>query len=92
MAKKNSAKNEKKPDYAIPEVGETPSGGAKTEDPFAKISAQLPKEAQQRLAEIKKSLDKFQESLTKKFGNYIMGIALLPPQLTQEQIAALPQE
>lgn len=92
MAKKNSAKNEKKPDYAVPEVGETPSGEAKAEDPFAKISAQLPKEAQQRLAEIKKSLDKFQESLTKKFGNYIMGIALLPPQLTQEQIAALPQE
>src|SRR3989344_948067 len=64
----------------------------KPQDEFSRIAANLPKDAQQKLEEIKKSLDKFKEQLLKKFDKYVIGIALLPPKLTEEQIAALPPE
>jgi predicted nucleotidyltransferase/uncharacterized protein (UPF0332 family) len=39
----------------------------------------LPKEAKDKIKDIKKKLDKFQKTAVKKFDKYIMGIALLPP-------------
>jgi len=48
----------------------------------------LPKDAQKKLKDIKKKLDKFQKKVLEKFDKYIMGIALLPPEraLPKEQI------
>ncbi|MBI2664391.1 nucleotidyltransferase domain-containing protein [Candidatus Woesearchaeota archaeon] len=81
MAKKKSK------DYAAPEPGK-----ANVQDEFSRIAANLPKDAQAKLKEIKKSLDKFKEQLLKKFDKYIIGIALLPPKLSEQQLAALPPE
>lgn len=41
--------------------------------------SKLPKEMQKRLANIKKKLEKFKTELLSKFGEYISGIALIPP-------------
>lgn len=43
------------------------------------LAAKLPKEAQDRLKNIKSVLDNFQKKIISKFDKYIMGIALLPP-------------
>jgi predicted nucleotidyltransferase/uncharacterized protein (UPF0332 family) len=40
----------------------------------------LPKEAQDKLKDIKKKLSKFKTQVTEKFDEYIMGLALLPPE------------
>lgn len=40
----------------------------------------LPPEVEKKLKEIKDKLDKFKEKLMDKFGDYIVGIALLPPE------------
>ena len=45
-----------------------------------KIPENLPKEAQEKIKEIKEKIDKFQKEVLKKFDKYVMGIALLPPQ------------
>ncbi len=45
-----------------------------------KMFDKLPKEAQDKLKDIKKKVDKFQKTLLSKFENYIEGIALMPPQ------------
>ncbi|MEK6867768.1 MAG: hypothetical protein AABX98_03005, partial [Nanoarchaeota archaeon] len=42
--------------------------------------ADLPKEAQEKLAEIKAKLEKFQKRIVEKFGKYIAGVGLLPPE------------
>lgn len=42
--------------------------------------ADLPKEAQEKLAEIKAKLEKFQKKIVEKFGKYIAGVGLLPPE------------
>lgn len=42
--------------------------------------------------EIKKSLDKFKQQLLKKFSQYVIGITLLPPKLSDAQLANLPPE
>ncbi len=39
----------------------------------------LPEEAKKKIETIKKKLDKFQKTAVKKFDQYIMGVALLPP-------------
>ena len=39
----------------------------------------LPKEAKEKIQDIKKKLDKFQKEIVKKFDKYIVGVALLPP-------------
>ncbi len=39
----------------------------------------LPKEAREKLEQIKKKLDTFKKEVTEKFDKYIMGITLLPP-------------
>ena len=87
MAKKKTA--EKDVDYALP-ASAAPSN--KSQDEFSKVAASLPKEAQQKLKDIKKSMDKFKTQLLKKFDKYIIGMALLPPKLSEQQIAALPPE
>lgn len=43
----------------------------------------LPPEVEKKLKEIKDKLDKFKEKLMDKFGDYIVGIALLPPEKPQ---------
>ena len=64
----------------------------KATDPYAQVSAALPKDAQAKLNEIKISLDKFKDRLLKKFDRYIMGMSLLPPKLSESQIASLPPQ
>ncbi|MBW2963884.1 nucleotidyltransferase domain-containing protein [Candidatus Woesearchaeota archaeon] len=46
----------------------------------------LPPDVQEKLKEIKGKLDQFQKSVLKKFENYIMGIALLPPSKNGEEV------
>jgi uncharacterized protein (UPF0332 family)/predicted nucleotidyltransferase len=46
--------------------------------------ADLPKEAQEKLAELKTKLDKFQKKVVEKFDKYIAGIGLLPPERNKE--------
>ena len=45
---------------------------------------QLPKEAQEKIEKIKTKLDEFQKRVLDKFGKYITGIGLLPPERAQE--------
>ncbi len=40
---------------------------------------QLPPEMQKKLADLKKKLDKFKDKVLDKFGDYIIGITVLPP-------------
>ena len=65
MAKKQSKKTNAK--------------NTKENDQFKEIESKLPKDAQKKLKAIKSKLDKFQKLILKKFENYIIGIALLPP-------------
>lgn len=44
----------------------------------------LPKEAQDKLAEIKNKLDLFKRRIIEKLGRYVIGVALLPPERPQE--------
>ncbi|RLE42889.1 hypothetical protein DRJ48_02490, partial [Candidatus Woesearchaeota archaeon] len=67
MAKKSKSK---------PKVSNTPS------NPEAKLQEmlkRLPKETQDKIKKVKKQLDKFKDEVLKKFDNYVVGIALLPP-------------
>ena len=59
-----------------PAEKKAPEGAAAKEE---QILSKLPKEAQEKLKEIKKKLDKFQKKVLEKFDKYVMGIALLPP-------------
>ncbi|HHI04273.1 MAG TPA: hypothetical protein ENL45_01880, partial [Candidatus Woesearchaeota archaeon] len=52
---------------------------SKEKDQFKEIESKLPKDAQKKVKAIKSKLDKFQKAVLKKFENYIIGIALLPP-------------
>ncbi len=54
------------------------------EDEFTRMSAQMPKEAQEKLKILKEKLDKFKDKALEKFDKYIMGIALLPPPRPQQ--------
>jgi uncharacterized protein (UPF0332 family)/predicted nucleotidyltransferase len=56
----------------------------------------LPKDVEEKLKKIKQKLEKFQKAVVKKFDNYILGIALLPPpkpgegqQVNKDQINTL---
>jgi len=44
----------------------------------------LPPEAQEKLKEIRSKLEKYKDSLLKKFSKYIIGIALMPPPKPEE--------
>ena len=60
---------------------EKKAGNKPDESRFEEMGIKLPKEAEKKLKELKAKLDKFQEKVVKKFDKYIMGIALLPPQM-----------
>ncbi|MBR9690397.1 nucleotidyltransferase domain-containing protein [Candidatus Woesearchaeota archaeon] len=49
-----------------------------------KLPQGIPKEAEQKLKQLKTKIDKFQKEILKKFDKYIMGITLLPPQKPKE--------
>ncbi|MBI2580866.1 nucleotidyltransferase domain-containing protein [Candidatus Woesearchaeota archaeon] len=53
-------------------------------DEFELLASKLPKEAQEKLRDIKVKLDKFKSAVLAKFDKYIMGIALLPPPMPQQ--------
>ncbi len=85
----NPAKSaEATPKYNPSEIekfaGVATSGGAVPVDEFELLAAKLPKEAQDKLRDIKAKLDKFKEAALAKFDKYIMGIALLPPPVPQQ--------
>ena len=48
------------------------------------IYGEVPKDVEKKLKAIKGKLDKFQKKLLDKFEDYVMGIALLPPEKTKE--------
>jgi len=92
-AKDSSASNDYKaakgaelPKYEASEIekaaGVSASGPAPI-DEFELMASRLPKEAQEKLRDIKIKLDKFKEAVLAKFDKYIMGIALLPPPAPQ---------
>ena len=63
----------------VKEKKEKKSGANSTES-----SKELPKDVEKKLKDIKKKIDKFQKKLLDKFEDYVMGIALLPPEKTKE--------
>ncbi len=104
MAKKAAASKsgDGKADYKSPSAGaeapkydaseiEKAAGATPAQvkiDEFELLASKLPKEAQEKLRDIKKKLDKFKEAALAKFEKYIMGIALLPPPMPQQQAIA----
>ena len=44
------------------------------------------------MKEMKRILDKFKNRLLSKFENYVIGMAIIPPALTEEQIKNLPPQ
>jgi len=99
MAKKAAAKDKNykaptasagAPKYDASEIEK--AAGAKPTAPvvdeFELLASKLPPEAQEKLRDIKKKLDKFKEAVMAKFDKYIMGIALLPPPTPQQPIMA----
>ena len=50
----------------------------------ADFPKELPKEAREKLKEIKDKLEKFKKKVVDKFGKYICGVALLPPMKEQK--------
>ena len=72
---------------AIEKAAGASASGAVPVDEFELMASKLPKEAQEKLRDIKTKLDKFKEAALAKFDKYIMGIALLPPPAPQPQQA-----
>lgn len=54
------------------------------EEKAAEALKKLPKDVQDKLKKIKQKLEKFQKEVVKKFEQYILGIALLPPPKPKE--------
>ncbi len=90
-----------KGDYSVKAGGEKPkydaseiekaagaTAAAHPVDEFELLASKLPKEAQDKLRDIKVKLDKFKSAVMAKFDNYIMGIALLPPPMPQPGMMA----
>jgi len=75
----SKAKQEQKPDIKEPNI----PAGANLPQGVPDIS-KLPKEAQEKLKQIKSKLEKFQKKVVEKFDKYIIGIALLPPPKPKE--------
>ncbi len=83
---KATSKAEDKPKYDASEI-EKAAGATATAAPvdeFELLASKLPKEAQEKLRDIKTKLDKFKSAALAKFDKYIMGIALLPPPAPQQ--------
>lgn len=76
-----------KPKYDASEIekaaGMAAAPGAPV-DEFELLASKLPKEAQEKLRDIKVKLDRFKSAILAKFDKYIMGIALLPPPMPQQ--------
>ncbi len=84
---KTTAKDDAKPKYDASEIEKAAgaaAAGTPTVDEFELLASKLPKEAQEKLRDIKKKLDKFKSAALAKFDKYIMGIALLPPPVPQQ--------
>ncbi|MBT4651194.1 hypothetical protein HOC13_01605 [Candidatus Woesearchaeota archaeon] len=68
----------------------------KKEEPKAGVPAQaqqkLPPELEKKLKELKSKLDKFKKNVTEKFGEYIMGITLLPPEKQPQEKDKTPEK
>lgn len=79
MAKKD---NSDKPKEAKEPKEPKPSAEEKKEPD---LIPGIPKEAQEKIKEIKEKLDSFQKKLLDKFKDYVIGIALLPPEKQHEQ-------
>ncbi|MBL7051282.1 nucleotidyltransferase domain-containing protein [Candidatus Woesearchaeota archaeon] len=56
----------------------------KSDDNSKETPQDMPKDVEKKLKGIKSKLDKFQKKLLDKFEDYVMGIALLPPEKTKE--------
>jgi uncharacterized protein (UPF0332 family)/predicted nucleotidyltransferase len=63
-----------------------------SEDQFKEIESKLPKDAQKKLKEIKSKLEKFKNAAVKKFEDYIIGIALLPPKKPEKEDEQPPED
>jgi uncharacterized protein (UPF0332 family)/predicted nucleotidyltransferase len=61
------------------------NSGEKPAVPTIPKMENLPKEAQEKLKQIKSKLDRFQKKVVDKFGDYIMGVSLLPPPKEQPE-------
>ncbi len=88
MTKKKQYDNSKetKKEYKL---GDLPS--------VAPAAPQIPPELQEKLAQVKDKLDKFQKLIIEKFDKYILSVALMPPPKAQpgmlpEELAKLEQE
>ena len=76
MAKKKSTKSIKQKKIA-------PVGAAKGKQgalPLPPGAPKLPPELEKKLKSLKKKLDTFKDKVVEKFGDYIVGITLLPPE------------
>ncbi len=102
MAKKNPKKQQKTPESSDnagkEEAGKDQKEGGKKEQPpsweqeIERMGIKMPKEAQKKLKEIKEKLDIFKDNILKKFDQYIVGVALLPPNMPQQgQHPGMPQ-
>ena len=83
MAKK---KKPEPKDYVLPKKDKKTD----QETAYDRISEGLPKEAQAKMKEVKKNLDKFKDKLLSKFENYVIGITIIPPALSEDQIKKTP--
>jgi uncharacterized protein (UPF0332 family)/predicted nucleotidyltransferase len=72
MAKEDKGRQQEKTPAQEPQSGE--------EAKQAEFLNSLPKEARQKLEDIKKKLESLKDELLKKFDKYVIGVALLPPQ------------
>lgn len=57
------------------------------QETVAKLTAQLPSDVQKKMDGLKETLDTFKTKVIERFEDYIMGIALLPPDLPSSIIA-----
>ncbi|MCX6709497.1 MAG: nucleotidyltransferase domain-containing protein [Candidatus Woesearchaeota archaeon] len=78
MAKKNDAEKAKD------DSSEKQAESKEKSEAITPDLANLPKEAQEKLAELKEKLDKFQKKVLEKFKDYVIGISLLPPEKQPE--------
>jgi len=74
MAKNNKEEKEAKEPEQADEISD------------ADFPKELPKEAREKLKEIKDKLEKFKKKVIDKFGKYICGVALLPPMKEQKDL------
>jgi uncharacterized protein (UPF0332 family)/predicted nucleotidyltransferase len=72
------AKKQKKPQLKSPEQGDSKNSQSKGKS-SEPLMPKIPPKLEKKLKEIKSKLDKFKKKILDKFGDYIVGIALLPP-------------